>query len=112
MCLSASLIASPLGGLLSLLLILWARALGPTQPASAMDANMCVAVSQPKRLCSMSTVSQAQPARAMNRDAVIEPSDSQVPIAGSPALRARLTGLGRMRQFSWKRSRLGECENF
>src|SRR5262245_62099824 len=70
-----------------------------TQPPSAMDANMCVAVSQSTSVCSMSTVSQDHPARAMKRAAMIEPSDSQVPTDGSPALRARLTGLGRMRQF-------------
>ena len=66
------------------------------QPASAMEANMCVAVSQSTRLCSMSTVSQAKPARAMKRAAVMLPSDSQVPTAGCPSFNARLTGLGRI----------------
>jgi len=63
------------------------------QPASAMLANMCVAVSQSTRLCSMSTVSQAKPDRARKRAAVILPSDSQVPTAGRPSRSARLTGL-------------------
>src|SRR5262249_54391543 len=66
------------------------------QPASAIEANMCVAVSQPTRLCSMSTVSQANPARAMKRAAVMLPRDSQVPIAGWPVLSTALTGLERM----------------
>src|SRR5262245_24264626 len=66
------------------------------QPASAIDANMWVAVSQSTRLCSMSTVTQAKPARAMNRAAVMLPSESHVPTDGSPALRARLTELARM----------------
>jgi hypothetical protein len=44
----------------------------------------------------MSTVSQANPARAMNRAATMLPSDSQVPTDGWPAFNARLTGLGRM----------------
>src|SRR5438552_13461218 len=58
---------------------------------------MCVAVSQSTRLCSMSTVSQANPARAINRAAVILPSESHVPTDGWPAFKARLTGLGRIR---------------
>ena len=58
---------------------------------------MCVAVSQSTRLCSMSTVSQAKPLRARKRDAVMLPSDSQVPTDGRPAFNACLTGLGRMR---------------
>src|SRR5712691_9486693 len=66
------------------------------QPASAMAANMCVAVSQSTRLCSMSTVSHANPALARKRAAVMLPSESQVPTEGCPALNARLTGLGRM----------------
>src|SRR5262249_22904565 len=66
------------------------------QPASAIDANMCVAVSQSTRLCSISTVSQLKPARAMKRAAVMLPNDSQVPTAGCPALSARLTGFARM----------------
>ncbi len=57
------------------------------QPASAIAANMCVAVSQSTRLCSISTVSQAKPARAMKRAAVMLPSDSQVPTDGWPAFR-------------------------
>src|ERR1700736_6448573 len=67
-----------------------------TQPASAMEANMCVAVSQSTRLCSMSTVSQAKPLRARKRDAVMLPSDSHVPTDGRPAFNVCLTGLGRM----------------
>src|SRR6516164_5546797 len=70
------------------------------QPASAIDANMCVAVSQSTRLCSISTVSQAKPARAMKRAAVMLPSDSQVPTDGRPALSACLTGLARMLSLS------------
>src|SRR2546423_389227 len=66
------------------------------QPASAIDANMWVAVSQSTRLCSISTVSQEKPARAMKRVAVILPSDNQVPTDGSPFLSARLTGFVRM----------------
>ena len=54
------------------------------------------AVSMPTRLCSISTVSQWKPARARNRAAGMLPSDSQVPTDGWPALRARLTGLGRI----------------
>jgi hypothetical protein len=50
--------------------------------ASAILANICVAVSQSTKLCSISTVSQANPARARNRAAVILPSDSQLPNAG------------------------------
>jgi len=38
-----------------------------------------------------------QAARAMKRAAVMLPSDNQVPTLGLPSLRARLTGLGRMR---------------
>jgi len=45
----------------------------------------------------MSVVNQANPARAMNRAAVMLPSDNQVPTLGLPSLRARLTGLGRMK---------------
>src|SRR5437868_4961549 len=67
-----------------------------------MEAKMCVAVSQSTRLCSISTVSQAQPARARKREAVMLPSDSQVPTDGSPALRARLTGLARMKKLTWR----------
>src|SRR3954468_23710362 len=67
-----------------------------TQPASAIEANMCVAVSQSTRLCSISTVSQAKPDRARNGDAVILPRDSQVPTCGLPAFSAFLTGLLRM----------------
>ncbi len=44
----------------------------------------------------MSTVSQANPARAMNRAAVMLPSDSQVPTDACPAFNARFTGFGRM----------------
>src|SRR5437763_4137213 len=66
------------------------------QPASAMEANMWVAVSQSTRLCSISTVSQAKPARARKRAAVMLPRDSQVPTEGCPPLSACLTGLGRM----------------
>src|SRR5262245_16313469 len=66
------------------------------QPASAIEANMWVAVSQSTRLCSMSTVSQAKPARARKREAVMLPRESQVPTAGLPWRRARLTGLGRI----------------
>src|SRR5262245_11600640 len=66
------------------------------QPASAIDANRCVAVSQSTRLCSMSTFSQAKPTRAKNRAAVMLPSDSHVPTAGCPAFRARFTGFARM----------------
>src|SRR5438477_243855 len=62
-----------------------------------MVANMCVAVSQSTRLCSMSVVSQAKPARAMKRAAVMLPSDNHVPTEGLPSRRARLTGLGRMK---------------
>ena len=43
-------------------------------------------------VCSMSTVSHGNPARAMNRAATMLPSDSQVPICGFPARNARLTG--------------------
>src|SRR5207248_152243 len=60
------------------------------------EANMCVAVSQSTRLCSMSTVSQAKPARARKRAAVMLPRDSQVPKEGLPACRACLTGFFRM----------------
>ena len=42
----------------------------------------------------MSTVSQANPARAMNRAAVTLPSDSQVPTAGLPAQEKLLDGIG------------------
>src|SRR5437868_1465743 len=66
------------------------------QPASATEANMCVAVSQSTRLCSMSTVSQAKPARARKRAAVMLPSDSHVPTAGWPARSAFLTGFARI----------------
>src|SRR5581483_11735763 len=59
--------------------------------------NMCVAVSQSTRLCSISTVSQAKPARAIKRAAVMLPSDSQVPTEGWPAFRSCLTGLARMK---------------
>jgi hypothetical protein len=70
------------------------------QPASAMEATTCVVVSQPTRLCSVSTVSHAQPARARNRAAVMLPSDSQEPTDGCPDFNARLTGLGRMEHSS------------
>ena len=66
------------------------------QPASAIAANMWQAVSQLTRLCSMSTVSQANPARARNRLAMMLPSDNQVPTLGRPACKSRFTGLGRM----------------
>ncbi len=62
---------------------------------------MCVAVSQSTRLCSTSTVSQAKPARARKRAAVMLPSDSQVPTDASPAFNALLTGLGRMNGVSF-----------
>src|SRR5262249_39211497 len=74
------------------------------QPASAIVANMCVAVSQSTRLCSMSTVSQEKPARARNRAAVMLPNDSQVPAGGSPFGRARLRGLARMTSAGGQRS--------
>src|SRR5579871_567851 len=61
-----------------------------------MLANMCVAVSQSTRLCSMSTVSHANPDRARNREAVMLPSDNQVPTAGFPSRSARFTGLARI----------------
>src|SRR6185437_15789432 len=67
------------------------------QPASAMEANICAAVSQSTCVCSMSTVSQAKPARARKREAVMLPSDSQVPTDDWPAFNARLTGLARIR---------------
>src|SRR5262249_34720339 len=66
------------------------------QPASATAAKMCVAVSQSTRLCSISTLSQAKPARARKRAAVMLPSDSHVPTDGWPAFNARLTALDRM----------------
>src|SRR6266851_6239699 len=66
------------------------------QPASATDAKMCVAVSQSTRLCSMSTVNQANPDRAKNRAAVMLPSDNHVPTDGWPAFKDRLTGFARM----------------
>ena len=44
----------------------------------------------------MSTVSQAKPARARNRAAVMLPSDSQVPTDGLPSRRVRFTGFGRI----------------
>src|SRR5262249_13036804 len=69
-----------------------------------MLANMCVAVSQSTRLCSMSTVSQEKPQRARKRDAVMLPSDSQVPTDALPAFRAAVTALERIKnQSSWKR---------
>ncbi len=43
-------------------------------------------------VCSMSTVSQGSPTRAMKRAAATLPSVSQVPIWGLPARNARLTG--------------------
>src|SRR5947209_14319194 len=66
-----------------------------------MAPSMCVAVSQSTRLCSMSTVSHANPARAMNRAAVMLPSDSHVPTEGWPALRAFLTGFARILETPW-----------
>ena len=57
-----------------------------------MAPNMKAAVWMSVCVCSMSTVSQGNPARAMNRAAAMLPSDSQVPIWGLPAFRARLTG--------------------
>ncbi len=44
------------------------------QPASAIEANIRAAVSNPTRLCSMSTVNQAKPLRARKRAAL--PSES------------------------------------
>src|SRR5207302_926515 len=107
MCLLAWLVASALGGLPSLLRMLAARSLGPTKmasmpgtekmaPASATEAKMWAAVSQSHRLCSMSTVSQSRPLRAMKRAAVMLAKDSQVPKEGLPAFKVRLTALGRM----------------
>src|SRR6266852_3541064 len=61
-----------------------------------MAANICVAVSKSTRLCSISTVSQEKPIRAKNRAANIFPRDNQVPTAGWPDFRARLTAFGRM----------------
>src|SRR4051812_14870195 len=40
----------------------------------------------------MSTVSQGKPVRAMNRQAAMLPSESQVPICGFPARNALFTG--------------------
>ena len=61
-----------------------------TQPASAMAPNMKAAVWMSVWVCSMSTVSQGSPARAMKRAAAMLPSDSQVPIWGLPALQRPL----------------------
>src|SRR5579884_3243243 len=61
-----------------------------------MAANICAAVSQSTLLCSMSTVSQAKPARARKRAAVMLPSDNQVPTEGRPSSNARFTALARM----------------
>src|SRR5947209_20271106 len=57
---------------------------------------MADAVLTPLAVCWVSTVSQAKPARAMNRAAVTLPSDSQVPTAGLPARSSCLTALGRI----------------
>src|SRR5438067_1331555 len=57
---------------------------------------MWVAVSQSTRLCSISTFSQANPLRARNRAAVMDPRDNHVPTDGCPSRRARLTGLARI----------------
>jgi hypothetical protein len=46
----------------------------------------------------MSTVSQANPARARNRLAVMLPRESQVPTEGWPARKSRFTGLGRIKK--------------
>src|SRR5262245_65271469 len=53
----------------------------------------------------MSTVSQSNPARAMNRAATGLPSDSQVPTLGRPSFSARFTGLLRMRFVSQRGER-------
>src|SRR3954453_12136873 len=57
---------------------------------------MLAADSVPVAVFSGSTVSQANPARAMNRAAVTLPSDSQVPTAGLPARSICLTAFGGM----------------
>src|SRR5271166_2446091 len=63
-----------------------------TQPASAMAPNIIAAVWMSVWVCSMSTVSQGNPVRAMNRAAATLPRDSHVPICGLPACNARMTG--------------------
>src|SRR4051812_40927800 len=88
-------------GPLSRTRLMWSCRLAGTraramQPGSAVAGDMCGAVSQSTRLCSMSTVIQEKPVRAMKRAAVMLPSDSQVPTEGWPAFNARLTVLGRM----------------
>ena len=49
-----------------------------------------------RHLAAERLLGQANPARARNREAVMLPSDSQVPTLGLPARRSRLTGFGRM----------------
>ena len=63
-----------------------------TQPASAMAPNIIAAVWISVWVCSMSTVSQGNPERAMNLAAATLPRDSHVPICGLPACNARMTG--------------------